>query len=323
MRLQVDEEVGGAACNAAEGAARPPIACTAGKAYPQGTVIGSDAAGGSASSTAAGCNAECVVSVLCRFWDWDGAVCRLRADDGSAADGTGKALARTASRMYEGQMCPSNDWLGVYPTTAEGCMALILERTACNQEFFNYADGGDRNCGCVLGPDKSCDSPRNHEPAHGVSAYRIGTAGDNAVAGGRKGCCFASPPKKLKSVRTAVTQWVRCGYRGKTQVSEDRWFTECLERNFPNITAAMSMTNGSLGSSHLMVKFDSPLSITRQRMGTMPSTSMSPSGLFSYCFARFHQRRFCSAASRDLLTLIGGDCACVLCLCAVTVCRVA
>jgi len=60
-----------------------------------------------------------------------------------------------ATLASAGQRCDSNSWKGIYPETAEGCMALILADSSCNQQFFNYAESGDHNCGCIAA-DATC-----------------------------------------------------------------------------------------------------------------------------------------------------------------------
>jgi len=51
-----------------------------------------------------------------------------------------------------------NKWLGVYPETAEGCMWLVLGSSECSHSFFNYAEYGDRNCGCLTDTKATCDA---------------------------------------------------------------------------------------------------------------------------------------------------------------------
>jgi hypothetical protein len=46
--------------------------------------------------------------------------------------------------------------VGEYPDTAAGCSALIGQRAHCNQNFFNYAARGDRNCGCITDTSSQC-----------------------------------------------------------------------------------------------------------------------------------------------------------------------
>ena len=45
--------------------------------------------------------------------------------------------------------CAEQHWLNQHPSTAEGCMALVLADPSCSHRFFNYAAHGDKNCGCV------------------------------------------------------------------------------------------------------------------------------------------------------------------------------
>jgi hypothetical protein len=72
-----------------------------------------------------------------------------------------------------GYSCLPNRWFNVYPNTAEGCLSLVLADNTCNPMFFNYAEGGDRNCGCItdISPGFSCDLIQEQAA---VSIYRTG-----------------------------------------------------------------------------------------------------------------------------------------------------
>lgn len=60
-------------------------------------------------------------------------------------------LVQTQRRCGHG----ANHWLDLYPSTAEECHQLVLSQPDCSHEFFDYAEDGDRNCGCVA-PGTDC-----------------------------------------------------------------------------------------------------------------------------------------------------------------------
>lgn len=43
----------------------------------------------------------------------------------------------------------ANHWLGVFPDSADSCAALVVAHRKCSNRYFNYAEQGDRNCGCL------------------------------------------------------------------------------------------------------------------------------------------------------------------------------
>ena len=73
--------------------------------------------------------------------------------------------------------CASNRWLDEHPSTPEICMALIRASSVCNLRFFNYAIGGDRNCGCVEDVGSSCTSTVTRD---NINIYHVSQAGGTA-----------------------------------------------------------------------------------------------------------------------------------------------
>jgi hypothetical protein len=38
-------------------------------------------------------------------------------------------------------------------------MELVLAQSTCSHKFFNYAEYGDKNCGCIEDPCATCETP--------------------------------------------------------------------------------------------------------------------------------------------------------------------
>ena len=91
----------------------------------------------------------------------------------------------TAFALGAAHMCESdaNTWLNVFPTTANGCAALVVADPKCSNKYLNYAAQGDRNCGCLQVGTK-CEHSRfvldwgdtklaKADREYGIVAFRI------------------------------------------------------------------------------------------------------------------------------------------------------
>ena len=61
-------------------------------------------------------------------------------------------------RFKQYRRCKDGFWLDQYPSTAQGCLLLVIADSRCDDTYFTWAEYGDKNCFCVSPGD---DCPNN------------------------------------------------------------------------------------------------------------------------------------------------------------------
>jgi hypothetical protein len=83
-------------------------------------------------------------------------------------------IASVAANERCGSADHGQGWLNMHDFSAQECGAFILEQPSesCSHEFFHYAEGGDKNCGCVV-PGSNCSIAEQLHAHDQVWTYRI------------------------------------------------------------------------------------------------------------------------------------------------------
>uniref|UniRef100_A0A7S4GCD4 EGF-like domain-containing protein n=1 Tax=Eutreptiella gymnastica TaxID=73025 RepID=A0A7S4GCD4_9EUGL len=125
-----------------------------------------------------GCQGLCQQAVLCTHWTYDteqGRCWLKTSDSGRESQSDRISGPRTCpsgvlAKVVEKKKCSSGFWLDRYPSTAQGCLHLVMADSRCDSQYFTWAEYSDKNCQCAT---PAADCPAGASTAAGSSIWRF------------------------------------------------------------------------------------------------------------------------------------------------------